>query len=124
MWGWSSWQDLRIPACCCFGEAEDRLSGTGMKFIVTAALIAGLGLTLTACTESVAGSCSTGEDVAAKITRLTDDLKKAQASGKIDAIKAGEIGAEMLEAGAKFGSERDQHDYCDALDKIRKSSSF
>ena len=39
-------------------------------------------------------------------------------------MNAGEIGSQMLEAGAKFGSKRDQHDYCDALDKIRKTSGL
>lgn len=95
-----------------------------MKRLVTAVGIACLALTLAACNGSAAGSCATPEDVAAKVNGLTDDLKKAQTAGKIDAMVAGEIGAQMLAAGTKYGSEKNHRSYCEALENIRKSSGL
>lgn len=83
-----------------------------------------LALIVAACDGSAAGSCSSAEDVAAKVTALADDLKKAQDSGKLNSAQAGEIGAQMLSAGAKYGSEKNHRSYCQALENIRKSASL
>ena len=95
-----------------------------MKRLVFAAGIACLSMTMTACSGSAAGSCATSEDVAVKVTGLTDDLKRAQDIGKIDTIRAGEIGAQMLDAGTKFGSGKDHRSYCEALESIRKAAGL
>jgi hypothetical protein len=84
----------------------------------------GLCFGLVACDGSAAGSCSSAEDVAAKVTALSDDLKKAQDSGKLDIVQAGDVGAQMLSAGAKYGAEKDHRAYCRALDGIRKSAGL
>ena len=95
-----------------------------MKRLVTALGIVCLGLTLTACSGSAAGSCTTAHDVAAKVSTLGDDLRKAQGSGKIDALQAGEIGARILSAGKQYGTEKNHRSYCEALDNIRKSAGL
>jgi hypothetical protein len=79
----------------------------------------GLSLGLAACEGSAAGTCSTTFDVGAKLTALTDDLKKAQAAGKVDDMTAGEIAAKIMDAGTKYGSGPDRRAYCTALDRIR-----
>ena len=89
-----------------------------------AAAVALLTIALAACDGSAAGSCSTTQDAAHKITVLTDDLKKAQSAGKIETMKAGEIGAQIIDAGSKFGSGKNHRSYCEALDKIRKDSGL
>jgi hypothetical protein len=81
-------------------------------------------LALTACGDVTGGGCSSGEDVAAKVTSLTEDLKKAQDAGKLDAAQAGDIGARIMSAGTKFGAEKNHRAYCQALDDIRKSAGL
>lgn len=96
-----------------------------MRRGLTAFVVASLAVWVAGCDGSAAGgTCSTTEHVGAKISVLTDDLKKAQTSGKIDAVKAGAIGGEIMEAGAKFGSGKDPRAYCEALDRIRKATGF
>lgn len=89
-----------------------------MRSVVALALM-GLSLGLAACEGSAAGTCSSTVEVGTKLTALTDDLKKAQASGKIDDVTAGEIAAKIMEAGDKLGSGPDRRTYCNALDRIR-----
>jgi len=95
-----------------------------MKRLATTVGLACLALTLAACSGSAAGTCATPEDVAEKVTGLTDSLKKAQTAGKIDAIQAGEIGAQILDAGTKYGSEKNHRTYCEALEKIGKAAGL
>ncbi len=89
-----------------------------------AAAAALLTIALAACDGSAAGSCSTAQDAAFKVTMLTDDLKAAQGTGKIETTKAGEIGAQIMGAGSKFGSGKDHRSYCEALDKIRREAGL
>ena len=90
-----------------------------------AALVCGLSIGLTACEGSAAGGpCDTAQEVAAKITTLTDNLNKAQNTGKIDAVTAGDIAAQIMAAGGKFAKDGDQRGYCTALDKIRQDARF
>src|SRR5262245_40817933 len=87
----------------------------GMKRGLPAFLVASLAVFVAGCEGTAAnGACSTTMDVGAKISVLTDDLKQAQASGQIDAATAGAIGAEILAAGAKFGSGKNPRGYCEA----------
>lgn len=95
-----------------------------MKRLVTALGIVCLGLTLAGCSGTAAGSCASAEDVAAKVTALTDDLKAAQGGGTLNALQAGEIGAQMLSAGTKYGAEKNHRSYCEALENIRKSAGL
>jgi len=91
---------------------------------LTAAAVAFLTIALAACDGSAAGSCSTAQDAAVKVTVLTDDLKKAQGAGKIETMTAGDIGAQIMDAGSKFGSGTAHRSYCEALDKIRKGAGL
>ena len=47
---------------------------------------------LAACEQSAAGSCSTAEDVAAKLTTLVDDLSVAQSKDQLEAMLVGDRG--------------------------------
>ena len=95
-----------------------------MKRGLPAFLVVSLAVFVAGCEGTAAnGACTTTVDVGAKISVLTDDLKQAQISGKIDAAAAGEIGAQIMDAGAKFGS-RNPRAYCEALDRIRQSAGF
>jgi hypothetical protein len=84
--------------------------------------VGGLALGLAGCEGAARDACSTAADVAVKITALTDDLNKAQASGKIDTLTAGDIAAQMMEAGSAHGA--DHRAYCRALDKIRQDAKL
>lgn len=81
--------------------------------------VIGLSFGLVACEGSAAGTCTTTVEVGTKLTALTDDLKKAQSSGKIDDVTAGEIAAKIMEAGTTLGAAPDHRAYCTALDRIR-----
>ena len=95
-----------------------------MKRGLPAFLVVSLAVFVAGCEGTAAnGACTTTMDVGAKISVLTDDLKQAQLAGKIDAAKAGAIAAEIMDAGAKFGS-KDPRGYCVALDRIRQSAGF
>lgn len=86
--------------------------------------IACLSLLLAACDGSAAGSCSTAQDVGAKLTALTDDLQRAQGTGKIDQMKAAEIAQQIIDAARKFSTAKDHHSRCEALDRIRKDTGL
>lgn len=90
-----------------------------------AALVCGLSIGLAGCEGAAqSGPCDTAQEVAAKITALTDDLSKAQNTGKIDAMTAGDIAAKIMAAGSKFAGNGDQRSYCTALDQIRLDARF
>ncbi len=95
-----------------------------MKRLLIVTGITCLGLVVVACSGSAAGSCASAEDAAAKVTALADDLKRAQDSGKLNTVQAGEIGAQMLNAGVKYGSEKNHRSYCEAMENIRKSAGL
>jgi NAD(P)H-hydrate repair Nnr-like enzyme with NAD(P)H-hydrate dehydratase domain len=95
-----------------------------MKRLLSVSGAVFLSLTLAACSGSAAGTCASAEDVAAKVTSLSDDLKVAQDTGKLNSAQAGDIGAQMLSAGAKYGSEKNHRSYCEALENIRKSAGL
>ena len=86
--------------------------------------VACLSLFVAACDGSAAGSCSTAQDVGTKMTALTDDLQKAQNSGKIDQIRAAEIAQQIIDAARKFGAAKDVHSHCEALDRLRKDTGL
>lgn len=95
-----------------------------MKRGLPAFLVASLAVFVAGCEGTAAnGACTTTADVGAKISVLTDDLKQAQLTGKVDAATAGAIGARIMEAGAEFGS-KNTRSYCEALDRIRQSAGF
>lgn len=105
-----------------WGNVSQTLGGMVRK--LTAAAAASLSLALAACDGSAAGSCSSREDAALKVTILTDDLKAAQSLGKIDAAAAGDIGVQIIDAGVKFAGRKNHSAYCDALDKIRRRAGL
>jgi hypothetical protein len=86
--------------------------------------VAFVAIALAGCDGSAAGSCATAQDIARKVTALTDDLSKAEGAGKIDRMKAGEIAAAIVAAGAQSKAGRDYRAYCDALDEVRKDSGL
>lgn len=85
-------------------------------------VVAGVALGLNACQRSTAGSCSTAEDVAGKITALTDDLNSAQSAGHLSILLLGDIGAKIVDAGVRFGSNGNHQAYCTAIEKIRSDT--
>jgi hypothetical protein len=93
------------------------------KFAVAASVFA-LAIGLSACEGAAHGTCASAEGVALKITILTDDLAKAQSTGKINAMIAGEIGAKIMAAGAQFKTDGNHRAYCGALDQIRKDAGL
>ena len=90
--------------------------------VLVAVVLGGLSIGLAACEGVARPVCSTAEDVAAKLTALTDDLNAAQTTGKIDALTAGDIAARIMGAGTEFGHDADHRAYCAALEKIRKDT--
>ena len=74
---------------------------------------------LSACEQSTANACTSAQDVAAKLTALTDQLNRATWAGRIPAMRAGEIGARIVDAGVRFGAHGNHQAYCSALEKIR-----
>lgn len=92
--------------------------------LAVAASVFALAIGLSACEGAAHGTCATAEGVAAKITLLTDDLTKAQGTGKIDTETAGEISAKIMAAGSKFAEDRNHGTYCGALDQIRKDAGL
>jgi len=91
---------------------------------LVAVVVGGLSLALAGCEGVAHPACSTAEDVAAKLTRLTDDLRAAEAKGKIDALAAGDIAARIMEAGAEHGRGSNLRAYCAALDEIRADTKL
>lgn len=90
--------------------------------VAVAVVLGGLSLGLAGCEGAARTACANAEDVAVKMTALTDDLNKAQASGKIDALTAGGIAAKIMDAGARHRS--DHRAYCRALDEIRQDAKL
>lgn len=82
-----------------------------------------LSIGLAACEGAAHGACDQPDDIARKLTVLTDDLATAQASGKISTMTAGEIGASILDAGRKYAAKNPKA-YCNALDKIRADAKL
>jgi hypothetical protein len=93
-----------------------------MKSSLASAVVLCLSFGLVACEGSAASTaaCASPQDVAHKVTALTDDLNAARATGKIDPAKAGEIAAAMMTA----GRSKDARSYCTALDKVRADSGL
>ncbi len=92
--------------------------------IAVAALVCGLSIGLVACEGAAQGPCATAEGVAQKMTALTDSIAKAQSTGKIDDITAGEIAAKIMAAGTKFTEDGNHRAYCSALDEIRTGAGL
>ena len=83
-----------------------------------------LALTLTACDASSVSSCSSKENVTLMVSALSDDLQKAEGSGKLDRAKTADAMGRMLTAGQAFAANQDRRAYCAALGKIRQESGL
>lgn len=94
------------------------------RFIASSLFVITAAVGLTACERSVAGSCSTAQDAASKLTILTDELTTAQLSDRLEMIRVGDLGARILEAGTKFSLNGNHQAYCTALEKIRSEAQF
>ncbi len=88
----------------------------------SALAVASLAAGLSACEQSVAGSCSTAQDVAGKLSSLVDDLNASHDNGHLALQNVGEIGASIIDAGTSFGKSRNHQAYCSALEKIRRDA--
>lgn len=93
-----------------------------MQNVVSVLFVASLAIGLSACEQSVAGSCSTAQDVVGKLNTLVDDLNLAHGAGHLDMLSAGDIGANILDAGANFSKSRNIQAYCGALEKIHRDA--
>ena len=83
-----------------------------------------LALTLAACDASSSSSCSSKEAVTQMVSALSDDLQKAEGSGKLDRAKTADAMGRMLSAGQTFAANQDRLAYCAALGKIRQESGL
>ena len=86
-----------------------------MKAKLSAAFVLCVSVGLAGCEGSAASTCSTKQDIALKVTALTDGLATALSTGKINQERAGEIAADILAAGRTANNSA----YCSALDKVR-----
>lgn len=91
-----------------------------MKAKLSAALLLCVSISLAGCEGSAAGTCSTPQDIARKVTSLTDGLTTAWSTGKVTQEQAGEIAADILAA----GRSKDNRAYCTALDQVRLDAKF
>ena len=87
---------------------------------IAGALALMMSLVLAACGSSSSGSCSSAEEVNTAGSALTDDLQKAEASGKLDRAKAAEGMSRMLTAGQAYATSHDYRAFCAELAKIRR----
>lgn len=92
------------------------------RSVISVAFACSAALVLSACERSVAGACTSAEDAALKVSSLADELTQAQSRGELDAFRVGDLGARILEAGAKFGSKGNHQSYCTAIEKIRSDA--
>ena len=83
-----------------------------------------MSLALAACDASSGGSCDSKEDIAQMVSSLSDDLQKAESSGRLDRTKTADAMGRMLNAGQTFAANRDRHAYCAALGKIRQDTGL
>jgi hypothetical protein len=87
-----------------------------MKAKLSAAVVLCVSVGLAGCEGVAANSmCASSQDVAHKVTALTDNLNAAWSAGKITHEQAGEIAADILAAGRTKNAAA----YCTALDKVR-----
>ncbi len=91
-----------------------------MKAKFSAALLLCVSIGLAGCEGVAAGACSTPQDIALKVTAMTDNLNAAWSAGKITHERAGEIAADMLAA----GRSKDNRAYCAALDQVRLATKL
>lgn len=92
-----------------------------MKAKLSAAVVLCVSVGLAGCEGSAANSvCDTPQDVAHKVTALTDHLNAAWSQGKITSEQAGEIAADILAA----GRTKNAATYCTALDQVRLTAKL
>lgn len=87
--------------------------------MVRFALVCTLSVAASACERSVAGACTSAQDAAMQVSRLSDELDAAHRAGVLDASRMGELGASVLAAGSTFGAAGNNQSYCTAIEKIR-----
>jgi hypothetical protein len=95
-----------------------------IESLCKAAFVCVAAIALTACERSVAGSCTSAQDAAVKVSVLSDDLLAAEAAGNLDAYRLGEVGAKILDAGSRFGAKGNHQSYCLAIEKIRSEAGL
>ncbi|MBI1210738.1 MAG: hypothetical protein GC190_04700 [Alphaproteobacteria bacterium] len=79
-------------------------------------------LSLTGCGSSISKGCSSASDVNPAGAALTDDIQKAEASGKLDRGKAAEAMARVMNAAQTYEQSHDVGAFCTEIAKIRKDS--
>jgi hypothetical protein len=81
-----------------------------------------LSLGLAGCDSPLLGGCSTADDVNPSGARLTDDIQKAEAAGKLDRGKAAEAMARVMNAAQTYEQNHDVAKFCTEIGKIRKDT--
>jgi hypothetical protein len=77
---------------------------------------------LTACDSPLSSGCSSASDVNPAGAKLTDDIQKSEAAGKIDRGKAADAMARVMNAAQTYEKSHDVRAFCTELGKIRKDS--
>lgn len=90
-----------------------------IKNLIRVALVCASAVALSACERAAARSCSSAQDAALKVSLLADDLNAAEAEGRLDSFRLGELGSRIMDAGSRFGAKGHHQSYCAAIDKIR-----
>ena len=90
--------------------------------LIQLALVCVVALVASGCERSVAGACTSAQDAAAQVSRLTDDLNAANRSGTLASSQVGAMGARILAAGKRFGIAGNHQSYCTAIEKIRSDA--
>ena len=81
-----------------------------------------LSLGLAGCDSPLLSGCSTAEDVNPSGAKLTDDISKAEAAGKLDRGKAAEAMARVMNAAQGYEQNHDVNKFCTEVGKIRKDT--
>ena len=79
-----------------------------------------IALTLAACDSALLPtSCTSAADVNPAGARLTDDIQKAEASGKLDRARAADAMGKVMAAAQTYEQKRDVKAFCAEIAKIR-----
>lgn len=84
-----------------------------------------LSLSLSACDSPfIPGQCSSRSDVNPAGSKLTDDIQKAEAAGKLDRTRAAEAMGRVMSAAQTYETKRDVAAFCAEIAKIRKDAGL
>lgn len=80
---------------------------------------------LSACDSGLLPTqCSSASDVNPAGARLTDDIQKAEAAGKLDRTRAAEAMGRVMATAQTYETKRDVTAFCADIAKIRKDAGL